>query len=121
MKSTGLNRLLRFEPQPDSLDSIFYNFQTAERPQRFICLQCDVTFKPQPEPQPEPQPDRSSLYISKGDITQTAAVRIAAICLGHTGVPREYSLTAAIKLTMYIQIAWNFTISFTVINLMVLN
>ena len=35
---------------------------------------------PQPEPQPEPQPDRSSLYINNGDVTQTAAVRTAAIC-----------------------------------------
>ena len=38
---------------------------------------------PQPEPQSEPQPDRSSLYINNGDIVQTAAVRTAAICLGH--------------------------------------
>ena len=34
-------------------------------------------------PQPEPQPDRSSLYINNGDVTQTAAVRTAAVCLGH--------------------------------------
>ena len=34
-------------------------------------------------PQPEPQPDRSSLYINNGDVTQTAAVRTAAISLGH--------------------------------------
>ena len=40
-------------------------------------------FKPQPEPQPEPQPDRSSLYINNGDVMQTAAVRTAAVCLGH--------------------------------------
>ena len=33
----GLIRLLRFEPQPDSYDSILYDFQTAERPQWFIC------------------------------------------------------------------------------------
>ena len=38
---------------------------------------------PQPEPQPEPQPDRSSLYINNGDVMQTAAVRTAAVCLGH--------------------------------------
>ena len=37
---------------------------------------------PQPEPQPEPQPDRSSLYINNGDVTQTAAIWIAAVCLG---------------------------------------
>ena len=40
---------------------------------------------PQPEPQPEPQPDRSSLYINDGVVTQTAAVRTAAVCLGHKG------------------------------------
>ena len=34
-------------------------------------------------PQPEPQSDRSSLYINNGDVTQTAAVRAAAVCLGH--------------------------------------
>ena len=34
-------------------------------------------------PQPEPQPDRTSLYINNGDVTQTAAVRTAAVCLGH--------------------------------------
>ena len=33
----GLDRLLQFEPQPDSKDSILYDFQTAEQPQRFIC------------------------------------------------------------------------------------
>ena len=38
---------------------------------------------PQPEPRPEPQPDRSSLYTNNGDVTQTAAVRTAAVCLGH--------------------------------------
>ena len=38
---------------------------------------------PQAEPQPEPQPDRSSLYINSGDVTQTDAVRTAAVCLGH--------------------------------------
>ena len=34
----------------------------------------------QPDPQPEPQPDRSSSNINNGDITQTAAVRAAALC-----------------------------------------
>ena len=37
----------------------------------------------QPEPQPEPQPDGSSLYINNGAVTQTAAVRTAAVCLDH--------------------------------------
>ena len=27
--------------------------------------------------------NRSSLYINNGDVTQTAAVRTAAVCLGH--------------------------------------
>ena len=36
-------------------------------------------------PQPEPQPDRS-LYINIGDVTQTAAVQTAAVCLGHNGL-----------------------------------
>ena len=47
----------------------------------------------------KPQPDRSlnrnlnrnlnrsSIYINNGDDTQTAAVRTAAICLGHYGKP----------------------------------
>ena len=35
-----------------------------------------------------PQPYRSGLYINNGDVMQTAAVRIAAVCLGHnTCVP----------------------------------
>ena len=41
---------------------------------------------PQPEPQPEPQPDRDSLYINNDDVTQTAAVWTAAVCLGHNTV-----------------------------------
>ena len=39
--------------------------------------------EPQPEPQPDPQPDRSSLYVNNVDVTLTAAVRTAAVCLGH--------------------------------------
>ena len=40
---------------------------------------------PQPELQPEPQPDCSSLYTNNGGVTvtQTAAVRTTAVCLGH--------------------------------------
>ena len=38
--------------------------------------------EPQPDPQPEPLPDRS-LNINNCDVTQTAAVRTAAVCLGH--------------------------------------
>ena len=34
-------------------------------------------------PQPEPQPDRSCLYVNNGDVTLTAAVQTAAVCLGH--------------------------------------
>ena len=37
-------------------------------------------------PQPEPQPDRSSLYINNNDVMQTAAVRTAAVCLGHKDI-----------------------------------
>ena len=38
---------------------------------------------PQPDPQPDLQPDLSSLYINYGDVTQTAEVWTAAVCLGH--------------------------------------
>ena len=74
-----LNTLLRFKLQPDSYDSILYNFQTAGQPQRLICYQCDVTFKPQPDLSLK----RSSLYINNGEVTQTAGVQTTAVCLGH--------------------------------------
>ena len=47
-----------------------------------VTLRSNRNLNPQPEPQPEPQPDRS-LYINNGDVTQTAAVQTAAVCLGH--------------------------------------
>ena len=46
------------------------------------------------------QPDHSSLYINNYDVTQTAAVQIAAICLGHYRCGR--SLVVGYQVSYYV-------------------
>ena len=52
-----------------------------------VTLRSNRSLTPQPEPQPELQPDHSSLFITNGDVMQTAAARTAVVCLGQNRVP----------------------------------
>ena len=73
MVSHGLNTLLRISL---TAKIVFY---TIFKPQsnRSILYVNNVTLRF------KRQPDRSNLFFNNGDVMQTAAVRTAAVCLGH--------------------------------------